>query len=824
MFEVSCLDSNGNSIVIHQWDLNQTVTFEIHGCDESYLQYEPEVHFANINSKEAIVVPAKVKEGTVDTIIADIPNVLLTEHYPLFVYIYLFTDTTYANDSLEENEVKHRSQATVLRTEIPVLRRVRPSDYNYVQNVERVTAKMIISDAQEHIDSAMEEFNDVVETATGTINTAVENATGAIDTAVTDATAVIQDKIDEFNANAENAIDAAVQEIKDAVDETYVNIEGDVVYDLDEYEPQDNDGKVLSASEGAEIVRMIEEKTDYFGLCDTDAATQMKVVEVATDNFAPKKGTILHVRFAHENTYSKPKLSVNGTTSVSIQASGTEGAYWQAHQVVTFVYDDQSDMGENVSPIWQVVSSPVYTNGDIIGNAAEKHIVLSDSDVNDQMRFNYGSNTKMYLSSNGLNMGQDNDIYDEYGNLISSNGIPVLSGNIDPNTVTEHCVYTYHDNMPHNNYVVNVGGGNTEPQWTLLTYFTGPDKQYSFQIATNRNGTNSSQGSGTAKPMSNGPKTNIYYRSYASSDGEWSGWHTVICEDSLQLTNLIGNNHMPNELMNTGYSGTNGAKAKRYVRLVYDSGADQYYLRYTGVNDVSEDLDKEAASRDVNNGSIGYPWERVFTRNISVCKKSSDGKHTAVTKFETNGSATIGGSMSVAGITTIDARIQPSADDAVQLGTGSLRFMNVYCKNSAMSTSDLNAKRDLSSIDDRYIELFDLIQPYTYYFKSGDRVHTGFISQYVEEAMKQVGLAAEELAFFCKDIKTELVYDEDGKIIGEEEVCDEDGNPVYVYALRYEEYIAIMTEKIKRMEKKHEEEISSLQKQIDELKAIVLNK
>jgi hypothetical protein len=184
-----------------------------------------------------------------------------------------------------------------------------------------------------------------------------------------------------------------------------------------------------------------------------------------------------------------------------------------------------------------------------------------------------------------------------------------------------------------------------------------------------------------------------------------------------------------------------------------------------------------------------------------------------------SGNMTVGGTLGVTGITTIEARIQPKTDNTIQLGTGSLRFTNVYCMKSAMNTSDLNAKRNLTKIDDRYIELFDLIEPYAFHFTTGDRVHTGFISQYVEEAMKQVGLTAKELGFFCKDIKCEYFYDDDGNYIGEKEVYDEDGNPVYVYSLRYTEYIAIMAEKIKRLERKYNSKLEELEKRLEALEA-----
>lgn len=180
-----------------------------------------------------------------------------------------------------------------------------------------------------------------------------------------------------------------------------------------------------------------------------------------------------------------------------------------------------------------------------------------------------------------------------------------------------------------------------------------------------------------------------------------------------------------------------------------------------------------------------------------------------------SGASSFGSTLAIKGITTISKRIQPAADgntsSYVQLGAESARFKYVYCMQSAMSTSDLNAKRDLTFIDDRYIRLFDLIEPYAYYFKNGDRVHTGFIAQYVEAAMEEVGLTAVELAFFCKNVKIEYEYDESGNYVSEHKVYDENGEPVYEYSLRYEEYIAIMAAKLKHMERKFEERLKALE-------------
>ena len=142
-------------------------------------------------------------------------------------------------------------------------------------------------------------------------------------------------------------------------------------------------------------------------------------------------------------------------------------------------------------------------------------------------------------------------------------------------------------------------------------------------------------------------------------------------------------------------------------------------------------------------------------------------------------------------------------DNTVRLGSGNARWKQLYAATTTISTSDRNLKKNIKPLSNKYIELFKLLQPVSFAFKDGDsgRTHIGFISQDVEDALDKVGLTALDFSGFCKDIKTTCQRDENKN---EEEipVLDEDGNPQYIYSLRYEEFIALNTCMIQELEKR----------------------
>ena len=165
---------------------------------------------------------------------------------------------------------------------------------------------------------------------------------------------------------------------------------------------------------------------------------------------------------------------------------------------------------------------------------------------------------------------------------------------------------------------------------------------------------------------------------------------------------------------------------------------------------------------------------------------------------------------------------------AISLGSGNYRFSQLYVTSSSISTSDKNYKDDIKSLTDKHLQFFMKLQPVSFLFKDGTsgRTHVGFIAQDVEQAMSECGLTDLDFAGFCKDQKV------DSKLVDGEEInepiLDDNGNPEYIYSLRYEEFIALNTYAIQKLwnhvetlEKENIEtknQIKSMQQDIAELK------
>ena len=107
-----------------------------------------------------------------------------------------------------------------------------------------------------------------------------------------------------------------------------------------------------------------------------------------------------------------------------------------------------------------------------------------------------------------------------------------------------------------------------------------------------------------------------------------------------------------------------------------------------------------------------------------------------------------------------DSSNNTGRDNAIDLGSSSLRFDDIFATNTSIQTSDQNEKQDIASLTDTEITAAKAISKLfkTYKWKDkvaskGDsaRTHSGVIAQDVSSAMTDAGLDAADYAFWCSD-------------------------------------------------------------------------
>lgn len=105
-----------------QWDLNQVLN--ISGLT---LSSAPTILFTNSVKTSAEPVSANISGGVIT---CEIPNGLLTDHYPITAYIRVNSGSSYT---------------TVAKVKIPVEKATKPEDYIYLENIQVLTYEDIIS-------------------------------------------------------------------------------------------------------------------------------------------------------------------------------------------------------------------------------------------------------------------------------------------------------------------------------------------------------------------------------------------------------------------------------------------------------------------------------------------------------------------------------------------------------------------------------------------------------------------------------------------------------------------------------------------------------
>ena len=131
----------------------------------------------------------------------------------------------------------------------------------------------------------------------------------------------------------------------------------------------------------------------------------------------------------------------------------------------------------------------------------------------------------------------------------------------------------------------------------------------------------------------------------------------------------------------------------------------------------------------------------------------------------------------------IDCRgdFAPNADNRYNLGAPNFVWSTIYCSTNELNGSDRNIKNSIEALPEKYVRMFELIEPKRYKLNSGTsgRYHTGFIAQEVEAAMQDCGITSQEFAGWAA-----------AKL--------DDGSETYF--LRYSEFIPILWAKVREQE------------------------
>ena len=131
----------------------------------------------------------------------------------------------------------------------------------------------------------------------------------------------------------------------------------------------------------------------------------------------------------------------------------------------------------------------------------------------------------------------------------------------------------------------------------------------------------------------------------------------------------------------------------------------------------------------------------------------------------------------------IDCRgdFAPNADNRYNLGAPNFVWSTIYCSTNELNGSDRNIKNSIEALPEKYVRMFELIEPKRYKLNNGTsgRYHTGFIAQEIEAAMQDCGITSQEFA-------------------GWAEAKLDDGSKTYF--LRYSEFIPILWAKVREQE------------------------
>lgn len=290
------------------------------------------------------------------------------------------------------------------------------------------------------------------------------------------------------------------------------------------------------------------------------------------------------------------------------------------------------------------------------------------------------------------------------------------------------------------------------------------------------------------------------YEILTSKGGSFDG--DFIFNNQIKLDGLVSINSIDSISSIESVESINSIKSIKSIDSINSIGLNSNKLSFYGKN--NNEISEFYSIFSIDNSTIGISTENFgyiyYAKDSMAFYVNCNGERYGyvIVTAETDGQL----------ITQI--RPNSNSNGKIDLGSSGRIFRNLYATNNIIQTSDKNLKTEIQPLNEKYIKLFDELQPVSYRLTGElhDRVHLGFISQDVEAAMNKIGISNLEFAGFCKDIKV----DENNNPI-----FLNNGEPSYTYSLRYSEFIALNTLMIQR----NKEAIAQLQEENKKLKQIL---
>lgn len=200
------------------------------------------------------------------------------------------------------------------------------------------------------------------------------------------------------------------------------------------------------------------------------------------------------------------------------------------------------------------------------------------------------------------------------------------------------------------------------------------------------------------------------------------------------------------------------------IDILDDKGNDcgAIFSTYASSAKTKIEIDSDAIELGGNDGSvfIGSVWDKPTKKYYASIEV--DGKSNEV---------------------QIKGNVIPNANETYSLGSRDFVWDAIYCSTDTLNGSDRNIKNSIEALPEKYVRMFERIEPKRYKLNSGTsgRFHTGFVAQEVEDAMRACGIDSQEFAGWAAAKR-------------------EGGSETYF--LRYSEFIPILWAKVREQEKR----------------------